>query len=128
MGYFIFNNSGTLLYNKDLTDKATDPKGVSAFLSAICAWAKMYSQTGLSLFQTGSMKFIFEISIYSKELIFCISCTVDHDEKDIHEKIQMMKQNFVHFFWEDMDDLNKGIISSEKIEKFQDIINESLKK
>ncbi|MHA1369208.1 MAG: hypothetical protein ACTSWN_06540 [Promethearchaeota archaeon] len=126
--FYIFNTSGNMLYNRNLniTDENVDPRLVSAFLSAICSWAEMYSQTGLSLFQTGSIKFIFERSIYAKSLIFCICASIDHDDDDLKEKVKMIRENFVHFFWEDKKALEHGTISKTKLSDFEKIIDNVL--
>ncbi|NMC05596.1 MAG: hypothetical protein GYA24_10305 [Candidatus Lokiarchaeota archaeon] len=99
-----------------------DPKLVGAFLSAASSWAEMYSQSGVALFMTGSTKFIFDQSHYTSEMIFCIASTKDHDDADLHEKMDMVLENFVHFFWEDRGAMTKGVISPEKIEQFRDIV------
>ena len=124
---FIFNESGMLLFHHDLSDKRTDPKLVSAFLSAIDQWAKMYSSTGVSLFITGSMKFTFERSIYARDLIFCIAGTHDHNDAELHEKVQVVRENFVHVFWEDLKRLQAGI-SKEKLVHFKKMVVQVLKK
>jgi hypothetical protein len=103
-----------------------DPKLVGAFLSAASSWAEMYSQSGVSLFLTGATKFIFDQSYFTSEMVFCIASTKDHDDADLHEKMDMVLENFVHFFWEDRDSMGQGIISPDKIEKFRDIVKEFL--
>ena len=103
-----------------------DPKLVGAFLSAASSWAEMYSQSGVSLFLTGSTKFIFDQSYFTSEMVFCIASTKDHDDADLHEKMDMVLENFVHFFWEDRESMGQGIISSEKIEKFREIVKDFL--
>ncbi|MBD3188330.1 hypothetical protein GF325_15955 [Candidatus Bathyarchaeota archaeon] len=126
--FYIFNQAGTLIFHHQLGNpREIDPKLISAFLSSINSWAKMYSNTGLSLFQTGSERFLFERSIYSTDLVFCISATNDHVESDLTEKITLVKQYFIHHFWEDREKLESGVIP-ESIDKFKVILNDYLKK
>lgn len=124
---FIFDEAGALLFHDDVSRDRGDPKLVSAFLSATDQWAKMYSNTGVSLFITGAVKFTFERSIYARDLIFCIASSVDHDEAELLEKIQVIRENFVHVFWEDLDKFNRGV-SNDKIARFKATIVPILKK
>ncbi len=120
--FYIFNKAGMLMFHHEIAPSKTDPKLVGAFLSAASSWAEMYSQSGVALFLTGSTKFIFDQSYYTSEMIFCIASTKDHDDVDLHEKMDMVLENFVHFFWEDRESMGQGIISPDKIEKFRDIV------
>nr|MDO8118052.1 hypothetical protein [Candidatus Sigynarchaeota archaeon] len=125
--FYVFNSNGSLLFHHDLTPEKIDAKLVSSFLSAINRWAEMYSSTGISLFMTGAVKFLFERSIYSQELIFTVAASLNHPESDLTEKIGMIRENFVHFFWEDIKDMENGEISIEKIEGFKKIAQDFLK-
>ncbi len=125
--FFIFNKAGMLMFHHEIAPGKTDPKLVGAFLSAACSWAEMYSQSGVSLFMTGSTKFIFDQSYYTSEMVFCIASTKDHDDADLHEKMDMVIENFVHFFWEDRESMEQGIISSDKIEKFRGTVKDFLR-
>ncbi|MHA1791461.1 MAG: hypothetical protein ACTSVI_02380 [Promethearchaeota archaeon] len=124
--FYIFNKSGYLIFHYEIKKNTIDPKLISAFLSSINSWAQMYSNTGLSLFQTGKVRFMFERSIYSKDLIFCIAASVDHDEEDLKNKIHLIRESFVHFFWEDRSALEKGILQTNKIENFKETIKDLL--
>jgi hypothetical protein len=127
---FVVNKSSPHKIGRDTSEQGhgdpPDPKLVGAFLSAASSWAEMYSQSGVSLFMTGSTKFIFDQSYYTSEMIFCIASTKDHDNTDLHEKMDMVLENFVHFFWEDRESMEQGIISPEKIEKFREIVKDFL--
>ncbi|MEX2680417.1 MAG: hypothetical protein Q6373_002365 [Candidatus Sigynarchaeota archaeon] len=125
--FYIFNKSGMLLFHHQIAPNKTDPKLVGAFLSAASSWAEMYSQSGVSLFITGSTKFIFDQSHFTSELIFCIASTKNHDDADLHDKMDMVLENFVHFFWEDRESIERGVISPEKIEKFKILVEKFLK-
>ena len=120
--FYIFNSSGTLLFHHDITKQKSDPKLVGAFLSAICNWARMYSDTGLSLFLTGSMKFVFERSIYSKELIFCLAADAENKEDVLDNHMQTVRENFIHYFWEDLERMATGVIPKEKMSSFGELI------
>ncbi|MBN2150831.1 MAG: hypothetical protein JW839_05285 [Candidatus Lokiarchaeota archaeon] len=120
--FFIFNKAGAVLFHHQLTPNKTDPRLVGAFLSAACAWAEMYSQSGVSLFMTGSTKFVFDQSHYTSEMVFCIASTKDHDDADLQGRMEMVLENFVHFFWEDRESIGRGIIAPDKIEAFRGIV------
>ncbi len=125
--FFIFNKSGMLMFHHQIAPSKTDPKLVGAFLSCASSWAEMYSQSGVSLFLTGSTKFIFDQSHFTSEMIFCIASTKNHDDADLHEKMDLVLENFVHFFWEDRESMGQGVISQDKIEKFRNIVEGFLK-
>nr|MDO8083415.1 hypothetical protein [Candidatus Sigynarchaeum springense] len=125
--FFIFNKSGILMFHHQIVPNKTDPNLVGAFLSAIYSWAEMYSQSGVSLFMTGSTKLIFDQSHLTSEMIFCLASTKNHDDADLYDKMSMVLENFVHFFWEDRESMSQGIISAEKIEKFRGLVKEFLK-
>nr|MDO8113133.1 hypothetical protein [Candidatus Sigynarchaeota archaeon] len=126
--FYIFNKNGALLFNHEIAANPSDPKLVGAFLSAISSWAEMYSQSGVALFMTGSMKFLFDQSYYASDLIFCIASSKEHPDKDLHERMSLILENFLHFFWEDRASLEQGIISKEKIEQFRALVQEFLNK
>ncbi|HME53223.1 MAG TPA: hypothetical protein VKM55_13455 [Candidatus Lokiarchaeia archaeon] len=120
---YIFNKTGNLLFNHDVVEHQLNPMLVGAFLSAIESWAELYSQSGLALFLTGSMKIIFDQKPeYAPELIFCIAAGKDHDETDLHEKMELLLENFMHYFWQDRAAMERGIIPAEKIEDFRTIV------
>ena len=125
---YIFNKTGNMLFNHDVVEHQINPMLVGAFLSAIESWAVMYSQSGLALFLTGSMKFIFDRKPeYASELIFCIAATKDHDEADLHEKMELLLENFMHYFWQDRASMERGIIPADKMDAFRDIVADILR-
>lgn len=124
---YIFNKAGNLLFNHDMVEYQINPMLVGAFLSAIESWAEIYSQSGLALFMTGSIKFIFDQKAeYAPELIFCIAAGKDHDEADLREKMELLLENFMHYFWQDRESMEHGIIPADKIEAFQGIVENIL--
>jgi hypothetical protein len=125
---YIFNKTGNMLFNHDVVEEhQINPMLVGAFLSAIESWAEMYSQSGLALFMTGSMKFIFDQKPeYAPELIFCIAAGKNHDETDLHEKMELLLENFMHYFWQDRASMERGVIPADKIEEFRGIVEEIL--
>ncbi|MHA1680909.1 MAG: hypothetical protein ACTSUE_07865 [Promethearchaeota archaeon] len=128
--FYIFHKAGNLIFHHYLAPRGESPdaKLISAFLGSINSWAQMYSNTGLSMFQTGSMRFIFERSIYSISLIFCISATNDVPVDVMKETIESVRETFIHHFWEDLNLLERGIIPDEKMENFKEIVDTFLKK
>ena len=55
-------------------------------------------------------------------MIFCIASTKNHDDADLHEKMDLVLENFVHFFWEDRESMDQGVISPDKMDRFRDIV------
>ena len=124
---YIFNKAGNMLFNHDVVEHQINAMLVGAFLSAIESWAEMYSQSGIALFMTGSMKLIFgQKPEYAPELVFCIAAGKNHDEKDLNEKMELLLENFMHFFWQDRVSMEHGVIPVDKIEEFRHIVEDLL--
>jgi hypothetical protein len=88
------------LFNLARDEFSRDNEGlVIGFLKAIDAWASEYSGKGADVFQTGTIRIIFEKSMeFNLTFAFCtdLSRTME-DDKQILEEI---KYAFVHQFWE----------------------------